>query len=136
MNRADSRRRADYCFLRVELRVEAFGIDPPCPRRAIAEKDAIDPEDCNLHAFLVELAGALATLPDDEIESATGVDVTYRAGADSSIMWSTSPSGLRTNGRPIQAGKQPRGFRLFCPGNVEHTIRRKAVLVCGLPGAS
>ena len=39
---------------------------------------AIDPEDRRLHAFLVELAGALATLPDDEIESAAGVDVTYR----------------------------------------------------------
>ena len=36
-------------------------------------EEAIDPEDRNLHAYLVELAGALATLPDDEIESATGV---------------------------------------------------------------
>ena len=35
-----------------------------------------------MHAYLVELAGALATLPDDEIESATGVDVTYRARAE------------------------------------------------------
>ena len=46
---------------------------------ARAPEAAIDPEDRNLHAFLVELAGALATLPDDEIESAAGVDVTYRA---------------------------------------------------------
>ena len=45
-------------------------------------KAAIDPDDCNLHAYLVELAGALATLPDDEIESATTVDVTYRAQAE------------------------------------------------------
>ena len=45
-------------------------------------EEAIDSTDCNFHAFLVELAGALATLPDDEIESATKVDVTYRAGAD------------------------------------------------------
>ena len=43
------------------------------------EETAIDLKDRNLHAYLVELAGALATLPDDEIESATGVDVTYRA---------------------------------------------------------
>lgn len=49
---------------------------------ARSEEEAIDPEDCNLHAYLVELAGALATLPDDEIESATGVDVTYRARAE------------------------------------------------------
>ena len=45
---------------------------------ARAPEAAIDPEDRKLHAFLVELAGALATLPDDEIESAAGVDVTYR----------------------------------------------------------
>ena len=43
---------------------------------------AIDPSDRNLHAYLVELAGALATLPDDEIESATNVDVTYQAQAE------------------------------------------------------
>ena len=41
-------------------------------------QDAIDSEDRRVHDFLVELAGALATLPDDEIETAVGVDVTYR----------------------------------------------------------
>ena len=45
-------------------------------------EEAIDPEDRNLHAYLVELACALATLPDDEIESATSVDVTYRTRAE------------------------------------------------------
>ena len=45
-------------------------------------EEAIDPEDHNLHAYLIDLASALATLPDDEIESATGVDVTYRARAE------------------------------------------------------
>lgn len=49
---------------------------------ARSAEQAIDPEDRDLHAYLVELAGALATLPDDEIESATGVDVTYRARAE------------------------------------------------------
>ena len=49
---------------------------------ARSAKEAIDPEDHNLHAYLVELAGALATLPDDEIESATHVDVTYRTQAE------------------------------------------------------
>ena len=38
---------------------------------------ALDPDDCNLYAFLVELAGALATLPDDQIDTAASVDVTY-----------------------------------------------------------
>ena len=37
----------------------------------------LDPADWNLHGFLVELAGALATLPDEEIESAASADVTY-----------------------------------------------------------
>ncbi len=46
---------------------------------ARASEAAIDPDDRNLHAFLVELAGALATLPDNQIESAVAVDVTYRA---------------------------------------------------------
>lgn len=49
---------------------------------ARSAEEAIDPEDHNLHAYLVELASALATLPDDEIESATGVDVTYRTRAE------------------------------------------------------
>ena len=49
---------------------------------ARSEEEAIDPEDRNLHAYLVELAGALATLPDDEIESATNVDATYQARAE------------------------------------------------------
>ena len=48
---------------------------------ARAPQAAVAPEDQKLHAFLVELAGALATLPDDEIESAAGVDVTYRETA-------------------------------------------------------
>ena len=43
---------------------------------------AVDSNDCNIYDFLVELAGALATLPDDEIGSAAGVDVTYRDEAN------------------------------------------------------
>ena len=39
---------------------------------------AIDASDRHLHEFLAELAGALATLPDDEIDVAASVDVTYR----------------------------------------------------------
>ena len=43
---------------------------------------AIDPSDRQFHNFLVELAGALATLPDDQIDIAASVDVTYRVKAD------------------------------------------------------
>ena len=40
---------------------------------------AIDPDDRHVHRFMVELAGALATLPNDEIDIAASVDVTYRS---------------------------------------------------------
>lgn len=42
-----------------------------------AEDEAIDPDDRRVHGFMVELAGALATLPNDEIDIAASVDVTY-----------------------------------------------------------
>lgn len=45
-------------------------------------REAIDVADHNLHAYLVELAGALATLPEDEVASASQVDVTYRVRAE------------------------------------------------------
>jgi hypothetical protein len=38
---------------------------------------ALDPRDVQVHAFLVELAGALARLPNDEIDQAAASDVTY-----------------------------------------------------------
>ena len=41
------------------------------------ELDALDPRDGKAHRFLVDLAGALATLPDDEIDVAATVDATY-----------------------------------------------------------
>lgn len=40
---------------------------------------AIDPADADVHAFLVELAGALATLPDDQIDVAAGPTARRRA---------------------------------------------------------
>ena len=45
-------------------------------------EEPIDPADRKFHAYLVELAGALATLPNDQIESATEIDVTYRVQAE------------------------------------------------------
>lgn len=41
------------------------------------ETDPLDPRDRKQHAFLVELAGAMATLPDDEIDVAAMQDATY-----------------------------------------------------------
>lgn len=46
---------------------------------ADGEAKAIDPEDCRVHRFMVELAGALATIPNDEIDIAASVDATYRS---------------------------------------------------------
>jgi hypothetical protein len=43
------------------------------------QEKPIDPEDARVHGFLVELAGALATLPNEEINRATSSDVTYRS---------------------------------------------------------
>ncbi len=49
---------------------------------ARSSEEAIDSDDCSVHAYLVELAGALATLAEDQIESATCVDITYRTNAE------------------------------------------------------
>ncbi|TPK96545.1 MULTISPECIES: hypothetical protein [unclassified Mesorhizobium] len=38
---------------------------------------ALDPRDVQIHAFLIELAGALARLPGDELSRAATSDVTY-----------------------------------------------------------
>lgn len=48
---------------------------------AAGEEDALDPDDRRVHGFLVELAGALATLANDDIDVAASADVTYRCSA-------------------------------------------------------
>jgi hypothetical protein len=40
-------------------------------------ESALDPRDCEVYSFLVDLAGALATVPDEEIKTAATVDATY-----------------------------------------------------------
>jgi hypothetical protein len=39
--------------------------------------EALDVRDSDIHTFLIELACAIATVPDDEIDSAASVDATY-----------------------------------------------------------
>lgn len=66
------------------------------------EKQPLDPEDARVHSFLVELTGALATLPNEEINRATTSDVTYRSeglgenvidfGAWAKDPWESNPS--------------------------------------------
>jgi hypothetical protein len=38
---------------------------------------ALDPRDSDVYSFLLDLAGALATVPEEEIDKAATVDVTY-----------------------------------------------------------
>ena len=59
----------NFSSLQLPSLLKALGAEEP--------SQVIDPSDVNVHAFLVELAGALATLPDDEIDVAAGVDATF-----------------------------------------------------------
>lgn len=67
----------------------ALGADP--------HADPLDSRDRRVHAFLVELAGALSTLPDDEIDLAASVDATYsdaRVGTSNVVdfaSWASDP---------------------------------------------
>ncbi len=63
---------------------------------AVDYEMAIDEDDYRVHSFLIELAGALATLPNHEIDRATSEDVTYRsAGFSENIIdfaaWTSDP---------------------------------------------
>ena len=75
VERGDNRARIEgyyslnFFSVQLPLLLEALGAEGP--------SQAIDPSDVNVHAFLVELAGALATLPDDQIDVAAGVDATF-----------------------------------------------------------
>ena len=75
VERGDNRARIEgyyslnFSSAQLPLLLEALGAEGP--------GQAIDPSDVNVHAFLVELAGALATLPDDQIDVAAGVDATF-----------------------------------------------------------
>jgi len=42
-----------------------------------SHSDSLDPQDRQVAAFLVDLASALATVPDDQIDGAATVDATY-----------------------------------------------------------
>jgi hypothetical protein len=61
----------DFKSSRLNGLLAALGAEP--------QQKPIDPEDVRVHGFLVELAGALATLPNEEINRATSSDVTYRS---------------------------------------------------------
>lgn len=64
------------------------------------EPAGIDSKDVKLHSFLVELAGALARLPNDEIDKAASADVTYsnpRVAANNLLEFNVIGDDIRTN---------------------------------------
>ena len=68
-----------------ELRFESSALEKVLEALgARKEIDPLDPRDREQHAYLVELAGAMATLPDDEIDVAAMQDATY-ASSDTSF---------------------------------------------------
>jgi len=85
--------------------------------------EAFDPNDLDIQAFLVELAGALATVPDDEIDVAATVDATYadKRIATSNIVdfasWTEEPHDANLSARVTERFKSflPQGA-LLSPG--------------------
>ena len=76
------------------------------------EREAVlDEDDYRVHSFLVELAGALASIPNDEIDKATSKDVTYRsAGVGENVVdfaaWTLDPWGSNPTWRTADRFKQ------------------------------
>jgi len=96
----------DFASAHLEMILGALGARTP--------EAAIDPADRNLHAFLVELAGALATLPDEQIESAAGIDATYQATTEThSVVDFAELVGDRRTANP--SWRAAEHFRAFLP---------------------
>lgn len=75
-------------------------------------KAAIDPADSQLHSFLVELAGALARLPDDEIERAAAADVTFSDRAIDNANLIYFETGKERTNRSVETAQR---FEKFIP---------------------
>ncbi len=95
---------------------------------ARGREQSLDPRDCDIHLFLVELACAIATIPNDQIDSAASVDATY---ADDRIDysnvvdfgdWSTN---LRRDNLSVAAADR---FNRFLPGREQLSAGEKLYL--------
>ena len=66
---------------------------------ARAPEKALDPRDVQIHRFLVELAGALARLPDDEVAGAGAADMAYadRSIHENNLVYLERKAAGRTN---------------------------------------
>jgi hypothetical protein len=95
---------------------------------------ALDFRDSEIHTFLVELACAIATVPDDEIDSAASVDATY---ADDRIDYSNvvdfgnwSTNALQDN---LSVAVTER-FHRFLPGRAQLSAGEKLYLYASFLG--
>jgi hypothetical protein len=95
---------------------------------------ALDPSDARVHEFLVELACAMATVPDEQIDFAASLDATY---ADERIAYSNvvdfgdwSTSTLTDN---LSVAVTER-FRKFLPGRAQLSAGERLYLYASLLG--
>jgi hypothetical protein len=93
----------------------------------------LDLEDANVHGFLVELAGALATLSDEELNRATSSDVTYRSeGLGENVIdfaaWTKNPWAANPSWRTAER------FEQFLPDQAHLTSGEKLFLYANYLG--
>jgi hypothetical protein len=95
--------------------------------------NALDAKDFELHGFLVELATALARLPEDEIDRAASADVTYsdpRVAPDNLIEFSSMNSKVTSNLSVATAER----FNSFLPKGVRLSPGEKIYLYAAYLG--
>jgi hypothetical protein len=87
-------------------------------------QSALDPADVEMHEYLTELAGALARLPEDEIDKAATVDVAYAdTNVDTNNLIYMTP-GTGQNASVVTA----RRFSSFIPSGANLTSSEKLYL--------
>jgi hypothetical protein len=94
---------------------------------------AIDPRDCLFHTFLVELANALARLPDNEIDKAASADVTYadpRVATNNLLEFDGRREGERANLSVATADR----FNTFVPEGLKLSAGEKLYLYASYLG--
>jgi hypothetical protein len=97
-------------------------------------EQALDPPDFKIHAFLVELACAIATLPDDQIVSAASVDATYaddRVDYSNVVDFGEWSTDLRRDNLSLAAAER---FHKFLPGKEQLSAGEKLYLYASFLG--
>ena len=104
----------------------ALGADP--------KSAPLDSRDRQVHAFLVELAGALLTLPDDEIDLAASVDATYadlRFGTSNVVDFASWAADPVTDNPSVRTAER---FRAFLPKGASLSAGEKIYLYASYLG--